>query len=161
MVTIGPVSRLCEMAKISLSTENESQALAPATRAGTENARTWHNPGSVGRDQSGAVGDLRRGGVGRHDADLLEVGRLSVVQQPRAASGRGRLRVGRRLAAARDALHQPHDAGGGARAVSVAGGAGARDGGSAGGAGAVAGARARRPSTSCVGMASAAPSVVP
>lgn len=74
---------------------------------GRETRLTWHNPRAVGSSQTGAVGHLRRGGVRRHDADLLEVGRLAMVQQARAASGRGGLCV-RGLAPARDALHQPH-----------------------------------------------------
>lgn len=68
---------------------------------------TWHDPGPVGCSQTGAVRHLRRRGVGRHDADLLEVGRLTMVQQSRAASGRGGLRV-RRLPPACNALHQSH-----------------------------------------------------
>jgi len=68
---------------------------------------TWYYPGPVGRNQTSAVRHLRWSGIGGHDADLLEVGRLAVMQQARAASGRGRLRV-RGLASARDALHQPH-----------------------------------------------------
>lgn len=113
------------------------------TRDGGEEGRrtslTWHYPWPVGREQPRAVRHLRRRGVGRHDADLLEVGRLAVVQQPRAASGRGRLRV-RGLAAARDALHQSHVGG-------VGGGGGGGVGGGGGGVGGRPGGHRRLPPT--------------
>lgn len=82
---------------------------------------TWHNPRPVGRGQTGTVGHLGWCCVGRHDADLLEVGRL--VQQARAASGRGGLRV-RGLSPARDALHQTHAGGLGVVVVAVDGAVG-------------------------------------
>lgn len=68
---------------------------------------TWHYPWPVGRDQTGAVGHLWWGSVRRHNADLLKVSRLTMVQKARAASGRSGLRVCR-FATARDTLHQSH-----------------------------------------------------
>lgn len=68
---------------------------------------TWNDPGPVSRGQASSVRHLRRGGVRWHDAYLLKVGRLAMVQKARAASGRGGLRV-RGLPTAGNALHQPH-----------------------------------------------------